>query len=52
MKVYIDGSYGTTGLALKERLEQLREYEIVELDFDQRKNLSARIHAANNSDID
>ncbi|OON95186.1 MAG: N-acetyl-gamma-glutamyl-phosphate reductase [Candidatus Epulonipiscioides saccharophilum] len=51
MKVYIDGSYGTTGLALKQRLEQLKEYEIVELDFDQRKNLAARIHAANNSDI-
>ncbi|WP_305766887.1 N-acetyl-gamma-glutamyl-phosphate reductase [Candidatus Epulonipiscium viviparus] len=51
MKVYIDGSYGTTGLAFKERLSHLAEYEIVELDFELRKNLDARVAAANNADI-
>ncbi|ONI45850.1 N-acetyl-gamma-glutamyl-phosphate reductase [Candidatus Epulonipiscioides gigas] len=51
MKVYIDGSYGTTGLALKQRLGELKEYEIIELNFEDRKNLEARINAANNADI-
>ncbi len=51
MKVYIDGSYGTTGLALKDRLSQIAEYEIVELPYDDRKDLQARINAANTADI-
>ncbi len=50
-KVYIDGSYGTTGLALKERLSNLKEYKIIELDYENRRNLEARIAAANSADI-
>ncbi len=50
-KVYIDGSYGTTGLAIKNRLKGIEEYEIVELDYENRKDLNARIEAGNSADI-
>ncbi len=50
-KVYIDGSYGTTGLAIKNRLTGIEEYEIVELDYENRKDLNARIEAGNSADI-
>ncbi|OOB80608.1 MAG: N-acetyl-gamma-glutamyl-phosphate reductase [Epulopiscium sp. Nuni2H_MBin003] len=49
--VYIDGSYGTTGLALKNRLENLDEYKIIELPFEDRKILDKRIEIANSADI-
>lgn len=50
-KVFIDGSHGTTGLKIKKRLENIKEYEILEINVEQRKNLEARIELANSADI-
>ena len=37
-KVFIHGASGTTGLKLKERLEQRRDIELMLLGEDERKN--------------
>lgn len=50
-KVFIDGSHGTTGLKIKKRLENIKEYEILETDFELRKDFEARVSLANASDI-
>lgn len=50
-KVFIDGSHGTTGLKIKKRLENIKEYELLEIDIELRKDLNARIDLANSADI-
>ena len=50
-KVFIDGSAGTTGLRIRERLSGRKDIEPVILDEKYRKDLSARQDALNSSDI-
>ncbi len=50
-KVFVDGSVGTTGLRIVERLMQREEIQLFSLDENDRKNLDLRIKAAQNSDI-
>lgn len=50
-KVFIDGSHGTTGLKIKKRLENIKEYQLLEIDIELRKDLNARIDLANSADI-
>ena len=50
-KVFIDGSAGTTGLRIKERLEGRKELELVILDGEARKDPKARADALDNADI-
>lgn len=50
-KVFIDGSAGTTGLRIAERLEVRDDIELIKLSEDCRKDISARKEALNNADI-
>ncbi len=50
-KVFIDGSAGTTGLRIFDRLSNRNDIELVVLDDSLRKNDDARRKALNDSDI-
>ena len=50
-KVFIDGSAGTTGLRIYDRLSARSDVELIILPDEIRKDLSARRDAINNSDI-
>lgn len=50
-KVFIDGSAGTTGLRIHERLADRKDLEIVKLPEEYRKDPTARAEAINSSDI-
>lgn len=49
-KVFIDGSAGTTGLRIVERLSRRGDIELITLPKEQRKDLQARKQALNNCD--
>ena len=50
-KVFIDGSAGTTGLRIDERLSQRQDLEIIRLPEALRKDAEARREALNSADI-
>lgn len=50
-KVFIDGSAGTTGLRILERLEDRDDIELIRLSEANRKDISARKDAINRADI-
>ena len=50
-KVFIDGSAGTTGLRIYERLEARDDVQLIRLPEEIRKDLSARKKAINEADI-
>ena len=50
-KVFIDGSAGTTGLRIFDRLKDRKDIELVTLPDTLRKDTSARKNALNNCDI-
>lgn len=50
-KVFIDGSAGTTGLRIAERLEIRTDIELIRLSEENRKDISARKEAINGADI-
>ena len=50
-KVFIDGSAGTTGLRIRERLAGRRELTLLTLPEELRKDASARKEAMNSADI-
>ena len=50
-KVFIDGSAGTTGLRIAERLQQRKDIEIIKLTEENRKDINARKEALNNADV-
>ncbi len=50
-KVFIDGSAGTTGLRIRERLSARKDIELVTLPEELRKDTSARRDALNAADI-
>lgn len=50
-KVFIDGSQGTTGLKIFDRLSQRNDIEIIKLSEELRKDKSAREEALNSADI-
>lgn len=50
-KIFIDGSAGTTGLRIYERLESRRDIELIRLSEENRKDLNARKAAINSADI-
>ena len=51
IKVFIDGSHGTTGLKLREKLNNRKEIIILEIPEKVRKDKSARKEFINSSDI-
>ncbi len=50
-KIFIDGSAGTTGLRIHERLADRKELEIITLSEELRKDTAARKEAINAADI-
>ena len=50
-KVFIDGSAGTTGLRIRERLSSRADLELVVLPDEVRKDISARRDALNSCDV-
>ena len=50
-KVFIDGSAGTTGLRIYNRLEERKDIELIHLSEEMRKDAGARKEAINSSDI-
>ena len=50
-KVFIDGSAGTTGLRIRERLAERRDLELVILPEELRKDTEARRKALNGADV-
>lgn len=50
-KVFIDGSAGTTGLRIKERLSNRTDIELIVLSEEKRKDTTARREAINSADI-
>ncbi len=50
-KVFIDGSAGTTGLRIRERLENRKDIELIKLTEENRKDTDARRNAINAADI-
>ena len=50
-KVFIDGSAGTTGLRIAERLEKRQDIELIILSEENRKDINARKDAINQADI-
>lgn len=50
-KIFIDGSAGTTGLRIAERLESRKDIEIIKLSEENRKDIGARKEAINQADI-
>ncbi len=50
-KVFIDGSAGTTGLRIYERLEGRKDIELIKLSEELRKDSAARAEALNSADI-
>ncbi len=50
-RIFIDGSVGTTGLRIFERLEGRKDIEIITLSEDKRKDTEARRKALNSADV-
>ena len=50
-KVFIDGSYGTTGLRIRERLSSRSDIELLLLPDELRKDTAARMGMLNSADI-
>ena len=50
-KVFIDGEEGTTGLQIRERLEERAELELIHLPSEKRKDADARREALNAADV-
>lgn len=50
-KVFIDGSAGTTGLRIAERLSTRTDIELIKLTEENRKDINARKEALNSADI-
>lgn len=50
-KVFIDGSSGTTGLRIRDRLAQRDDIKLIELPEEKRKDTQARRKALNSADI-
>ena len=50
-KIFIDGSAGTTGLRIYERLEARRDVELIRLTEELRKDTEARREALNKADV-
>ncbi|HXJ01151.1 MAG TPA: N-acetyl-gamma-glutamyl-phosphate reductase [Micropepsaceae bacterium] len=51
VRIFIDGAAGTTGLEIRERLQDRSEIKLIALDDPRRKDASARRDALNEADI-
>jgi len=51
MKVFIDGSHGTTGLRIHERLRQRADIHLITIPFEKRHEIDARRKAYDEADL-
>ena len=51
VKIFIDGEAGTTGLQIRDKLKDIKDIEMIHLNDDQRKNVSAREEMLNIADV-
>ena len=51
LKIYIDGAEGTTGLQLKQRLLSHSETQILDIDYNKRKNLKYKLDKCSKADL-
>ncbi|MCH3951255.1 MAG: N-acetyl-gamma-glutamyl-phosphate reductase [Acidaminococcus sp.] len=51
VKVFIDGSQGTTGLRLHDRLKERKDIELLHIDEDKRKSVDARLEMVEKADV-
>ena len=51
MKIFIDGSAGTTGLRIKDRLMKRSDVELITLSEEQRKDTESRKQALNSAQV-
>ena len=49
--IFIDGETGTTGLLIRDRLSERKEFNIISLEPQFRKDVSAKRDAVNQSDV-
>lgn len=50
-RIFIDGAAGTTGLEIRDRLEGREEFDLIVLDDERRKDVSARREALHEADV-
>ncbi|MDT8715658.1 N-acetyl-gamma-glutamyl-phosphate reductase [Clostridium sp. 19966] len=50
-KIFVDGQYGTTGLRINEYMQKHSQVELINLDFEKRKDISARKKCLNEADV-
>ena len=50
-RIFIDGSAGTTGLRIRERLQERRDVDLIVLPEEMRKDENARRDALNRADV-
>lgn len=50
-KVFIDGSAGTTGLRIHDRIENRADIELISIPTELRKDINARKEAINSADV-
>lgn len=50
-KVFVDGQHGTTGLRVNEYLEKHPNVEMIQIDFEQRRDQAVRIKCLNEADF-
>ena len=50
-RIFIDGAAGTTGLEIRDRLEGREEFDLIVLDDERRKDVSARREGLHEADV-
>jgi N-acetyl-gamma-glutamyl-phosphate reductase len=50
-KIFVDGSGGTTGLEINERLSRYDNIEIIKIDYDKRRDIDERRKILNEADL-
>lgn len=50
-KIFVDGSSGTTGLKIHERLSHYDNIELIQIDFEKRRDISERKKCLNEADL-
>ena len=50
-RIFVDGSSGTTGLQIHERLSRYKDIEIISIDYEKRRDPKERAKCLNNADL-
>ena len=50
-KIFVDGSTGTTGLEINQRLSRYKNIEVIKIDYDKRRDIKERERILNEADL-